>query len=255
MRNAQSLPPTPDCSVICGLEAMPVIIGTLASLMMGIAARCAELQCEPMMVTTFASTNLLATLTDSEGLHLLSRTNTSTLRLSTPPDPLISSTARSMPQRSHSEATAAGPVMGVETPIAMFWARPGLATASAARKAAASAVLCMHALPCASELGFDFRTDPSSCTTGGKSLAYGLAACIPGRKAGGCARARCWRARSVRLPCRCLSKDRFIQGGNDGARGTPSPLPRLRLGSAHATLARSPVAGRARICRQSLQRW
>src|SRR5215475_13095848 len=117
MRKAHSLPPTPDNVVICGLEATPVIIGIFASLMIGIAARCAELQCEPTIATTLASTSLLATLTPSDGLHLLSSTITSTLRPSRPPAALISSSARSTPHISHSDAVANGPVLGVETPM------------------------------------------------------------------------------------------------------------------------------------------
>src|SRR6516162_1674236 len=119
MRKAHSLPPTPDNVVICGFEATPVIIGILASLMIGIAARCAELQCAPSIATTLASTNLLATLTASDGLHLLSSTISSTLRPSRPPAALISSSARSTPHISHSDAVASGPVLGVDTPITM----------------------------------------------------------------------------------------------------------------------------------------
>src|ERR1700730_7180268 len=125
MRNAHSLPPLPDSVVICGFDATPVIIGILASLMIGMAARCAELQCEPMIAVTFASTSLLATLTASDGLHLLSSCMISSLRPSTPPAALISSTARSTPQRSHSAAAAAGPVSGEDNPITMLCEHAG----------------------------------------------------------------------------------------------------------------------------------
>ena len=49
-----------------------MIIGILASWMIFMLARWAELQCEPSIATTLASTSLLATLTASDGLHLLS---------------------------------------------------------------------------------------------------------------------------------------------------------------------------------------
>ncbi len=119
MRKAYSLRPGPASSVICGLEAMPVTIGILASAMIFMVARCGELQCAPSIATTLASTSLLATLTPSEGLHLLSSTMISTLRPSSPPAALISSSARSTPHISHSDAVASGPVLGVETPITM----------------------------------------------------------------------------------------------------------------------------------------
>src|SRR6516164_592737 len=128
MRNAHSFPPTPDNVVICGFEATPVIMGIFASLMIGIAARCPELQCEPTIATTLASTNLLATLTASDGLHLLSSCITTSLRPSTPPAALISSTARSTPHFSHSAAVAAGPVWGDDSPITMSCASAGVAT-------------------------------------------------------------------------------------------------------------------------------
>ena len=44
MRNEYSLRPGPASSVICGLEAMPVIIGILASATIFMLARWAELQ-------------------------------------------------------------------------------------------------------------------------------------------------------------------------------------------------------------------
>src|SRR5471032_2712639 len=123
MRKVYSLRPTPESVVICGLEAMPVIIGILASATIFMLARCTELQCEPSIATTLASTSLLATFTPSEGLHLLSSTISSTLRPpSRPPAALISSTARLTPHISHSDATAATPVCGVETPITIGWA-------------------------------------------------------------------------------------------------------------------------------------
>src|SRR5260370_388030 len=118
MRNAYSLRPGPASSVICGFEAMPVIIGILASATIFMLARCAELQCEPSIAATLASTSLLATFTASDGLHLLSSTMSSILRPpKRPPAALISSTARLTPHISHSDATAATPVCGVETPI------------------------------------------------------------------------------------------------------------------------------------------
>src|SRR5258707_950082 len=117
MRKAYSLRPGPASSVICGFEAMPVTIGILASAMIFMVARCGELQCAPSIATTLASTSLLATLTPSTGLHLLSSTISSTLRPSRPPAALISSTARSTPHISHSDATDSGPVFGVQTPI------------------------------------------------------------------------------------------------------------------------------------------
>ena len=49
-----------------------MIIGILASWMIFMLARCPELQCAPSIATTLASTSLLATLTASDGLHLLS---------------------------------------------------------------------------------------------------------------------------------------------------------------------------------------
>src|SRR5258708_22595998 len=119
MRTEYSLGRGPASSVICGLEAMPVIIGILASATIFMLARCAELQCAPSIATTLASTSLLATLTASEGLHLLSSTMSSTLRPNRPPAALISSTARLTPHISHSEATAATPVSGVDTPITL----------------------------------------------------------------------------------------------------------------------------------------
>src|SRR3954470_16548712 len=106
---------------------MPVIIGILASWMIFMLARCAELQCEPSIATTLASTSLLAALTASEGLHLLSMTRISSLRPSTPPAALISSTARLTPHSSHSAATAAGPVCAVDTPITIGCASAGAA--------------------------------------------------------------------------------------------------------------------------------
>src|SRR5216683_7933181 len=118
MRNAYSLRPGPASSVICGLEAMPVIIGILASATIFMLARCAELQCEPSIAATLASTSLLATFTASDGLHLLSSTMSSILRPpKRPPAALICSTARLTPHISHSEATAATPVCGVDTPM------------------------------------------------------------------------------------------------------------------------------------------
>jgi hypothetical protein len=129
----------PDRAVICGLEAMPVIIGILASAMIFMLARCAELQCEPSIATTLASTSLLATLTASEGLHLLSITRISSLRPpSRPPAALISSTARLTPHSSHSAATAAGPVWAVDTPITMGCASAGAAPNTPATVAAAT---------------------------------------------------------------------------------------------------------------------
>src|SRR5476651_280945 len=137
MRNEYSLRPGPASSVICGLDAMPVIIGILASATIFMLARCAELQCEPSIATTLASTSLLATLTASEGLHLLSSTISSILRPpSRPPDALISSTARLTPHISHSDATAATPVCGVETPITIGCA---VAEPAPSRRAATTA--------------------------------------------------------------------------------------------------------------------
>src|SRR5881394_2827499 len=132
MRKAQSLPPLPDSVVICGFDAMPVIIGILASWMIFMVARCAELQCEPSIATTLASTSLLAALTASEGLHLLSMTRVSSLRPSTPPAALISSIARLTPHSSHSAATAAGPVCAVDTPITIGCAIAGAAPSTPA---------------------------------------------------------------------------------------------------------------------------
>jgi hypothetical protein len=117
MRKEYSSRPGPALSVICAFEAMPVTIGILAASTIFMLARCGELQCAPSIATTLASTSLLATLTPSEGLHLLSSTITSTLRPSRPPAALISSRARSTPHISHSDAVASGPVLGVETPI------------------------------------------------------------------------------------------------------------------------------------------
>src|SRR5713101_5127669 len=120
MRKEYSLRPGPASSVICGFDAMPVIIGILASATIFILARCAELQCAPSIATTLASTSLLATFTASDGLHLLSSTMSSILRPpKRPPAALICSTARLTPHISHSEATAATPVCGVDTPITM----------------------------------------------------------------------------------------------------------------------------------------
>src|SRR5476649_2079085 len=142
MRKAYSLRPGPARSVICALDAMPVIIGILASAMIFMVARCGELQCAPSIATPLASTSLLATLTPSAGLHLLSSTISSTLRPSRPPAALISSTARSTPHISHSDATDSGPVFGVETPIrigpccAITGAIAGATPTTAARAAA-----------------------------------------------------------------------------------------------------------------------
>src|SRR6266446_2670509 len=136
MRNEYSLRPGPASSVICGFDAMPVIIGILASATIFMLARCAELQCAPSIATTLASTSLLATFTASDGLHLLSSTRVSTLRPSNPPEALICSTARLTPHSSHSEATAAGPVAGVETPITIGCAEAEPAASSAAVNAA-----------------------------------------------------------------------------------------------------------------------
>ena len=123
MRNEYSLRPGPASAVICGFEAMPVIIGILASATIFMLARWAELQCAPSIATTLASTSLLATLTASDGLHLLSSTISSSLRPpKRPPAALISSTARLTPHISHSDATAATPVCGVDTPITIGWA-------------------------------------------------------------------------------------------------------------------------------------
>ena len=113
-----------------------MIIGILASWMIFMLARCAELQCEPSIATTLASTSLLAALTASEGLHLLSTTMISSLRPSTPPAALISSIARLTPHSSHSAAVAAGPVCAVDTPITIG---PCCAIAGAASSAAARA--------------------------------------------------------------------------------------------------------------------
>src|SRR5216683_4567015 len=137
MRNAYSLRPGPASSVICGLEAMPVIIGILASATIFMLARCAELQCEPSIAATLASTSLLATFTASDGLHLLSSTMSSILRPpKRPPAALISSTARLTPHISHSDATAATPVCGVETPITIGCASAGPAFNAEAAMAA-----------------------------------------------------------------------------------------------------------------------
>src|SRR5882757_5583800 len=136
MRNEYSLRPGPASSVICGFDAMPVIIGILASATIFMLARCAELQCAPSIATTLASTSLLATFTASDGLHLLSSTMSSILRPpSRPPAALISSTARLTPHISHSEATAATPVCGVEMPITI-----GCAIAGATPNTQATAV-------------------------------------------------------------------------------------------------------------------
>src|SRR5260221_3390082 len=136
MRNEYSLRPGPASAVICGLEAMPVTIGILASATIFMLARWAELQCAPSIATTLASTSLLATLTASDGLHLLSSTISSILRPpSRPPAALISSTARLTPYISHSEATAATPVCGVEMPITI-----GCAIAGATPNTQATAV-------------------------------------------------------------------------------------------------------------------
>src|SRR5436305_12050945 len=91
IRNVQSLPPTPDNSVILGLVATPSTIGIFASAMIGIVASVAELQCAPMIAVTFASTNLLATFTDSDGLQRLSYERISICFPRTPPAALISS--------------------------------------------------------------------------------------------------------------------------------------------------------------------
>jgi len=71
MRNEYSLRPGPASSVICGFDAMPVIIGILASATIFMLARCAELQCAPSIATTLASTSLLATFTASDGIALV----------------------------------------------------------------------------------------------------------------------------------------------------------------------------------------
>src|SRR5450631_1962307 len=137
MRNEYSLRPGPASSVICGLEAMPVIIGILASATIFMLARWAELQCAPSIATTLASTSLLATFTASDGLHLLSSTMSSILRPpKRPPAALISSTARLTPHISHSDATAATPVCGVDTPITMGCATVGPAPSKQAAAAA-----------------------------------------------------------------------------------------------------------------------
>src|SRR6266851_4277123 len=137
MRNAYSLRPGPASSVICGLEAMPVIIGILASATIFMLARCAELQCEPSIAATLASTSLVATFTASDGLLLLSSTMSSILRPpKRPPAALISSTARLTPHISHSDATAATPVCGVETPITIGCASAGPAFSAEAAMAA-----------------------------------------------------------------------------------------------------------------------
>src|SRR5712671_6065585 len=137
MRKEYSLRPGPASSVICGFEAMPVIIGILASATIFMLARCAELQWAPSIATTLASTSLLATFTASEGLHLLSSTMSSILRPpNRPPAALISSTARLTPHISHSEATAATPVCGVDTPITIGCASAGPAASAQAAAAA-----------------------------------------------------------------------------------------------------------------------
>src|SRR5258706_1082905 len=136
MRNIHGLPRTPDSSVILALDEIRVIIGIPACWMIGMVARVAELQCAPKITGTLASTSLLATLTASDGLQRLSSTIDSSLRPSTPPLALISSIARSMPQRSLSAAIATGPVTPVLTPITMFCAAAPDAV-SAARAAAA----------------------------------------------------------------------------------------------------------------------
>src|SRR5882672_6047056 len=139
MRNEYSLRPGPASSVICGLDAMPVIIGILASATIFMLARCAELQCAPSIATTLASTSLLATFTASDGLHLLSSTMSSILRPpNRPPAWLISSTARLTPHISHSEATAATPVCGVDTPITIGCCAPADPAPSTQAAAAAS---------------------------------------------------------------------------------------------------------------------
>src|SRR5215510_3638285 len=152
MRNEYSLRPGPASAVICGLEAMPVIIGILASATIFMLARWAELQCAPSIATTLASTSLLATLTASEGLHLLSSTISSILRPPRrPPAALISSTARLTPHISHSDATAATPVCGVETPITIggCCAPAGAIPQSAATAAAARILTLIASLRCA----------------------------------------------------------------------------------------------------------
>src|SRR5215470_14375365 len=142
MRNEYSLRPGPASAVICGLEAMPVIIGILASATIFMLARCAELQCAPSIATTLASTSLLATFTASEGLHLLSSTISSILRPPRrPPALLISSTARLTPHISHSDATAATPVLGVDTPITIGCCASAGPASSAQAAAAAIQVL------------------------------------------------------------------------------------------------------------------
>ena len=97
-------------------------MGILASWMIFMLARWPELQWAPSIATTLASTSLLATFTASDGLHLLSMTRTSSFLPSTPPAALISSMARLTPHISHSDATAAGPVCAVDTPITIFCA-------------------------------------------------------------------------------------------------------------------------------------
>src|SRR4029077_5228433 len=137
MRNEYSLRPGPASSVICGVDAMPAIIGILASATIFMLARCAELQCAPSIATTLASTSLLATFTASDGLHLLSSTMGSILRPPRrPPAALISSTARLTPHISHSDATAATPVCGVDTPITIGCASAGPAPSTQAAAAA-----------------------------------------------------------------------------------------------------------------------
>src|ERR1700687_5798948 len=69
--NVHSLPPTPDNSVILGLEAMPSTKGILAAAISGIVANVAEVQCAPTIATTLASISLLATLTASHRVQRL----------------------------------------------------------------------------------------------------------------------------------------------------------------------------------------
>ncbi len=100
-----------------GLDDTPVTIGIFASLMIGIIASVALEQCQPMIALTLSCTSRRAVFAPSVGLQRLSSVMISTLRPSNPPAALISSSAISTPHFSHCDASAAGPVVGVEKPM------------------------------------------------------------------------------------------------------------------------------------------
>ena len=144
IRNMYGLPPLPESSPIRGLDDTPVIIGIFASRMIGIIASVALEQCAPMIAVTFSWTSLRPLLAPSVGLQRLSTWTISILRPSNPPAAFASSTARSTPHFSHSEASAAGPVNAPDRPIRIApcaWAgtaKPSEAATTAAAVATAA---------------------------------------------------------------------------------------------------------------------